>query len=101
MLINSRELSDYLLNPTISKDDKGNLIIKIIGDSHPNIINLIHLLTINNRIDQLENIAESFNALYSKRQGIIEASITSAVPLSIDLEAVSYTHLTLPTICSV
>ena len=53
---------------------------------HPNIINLIHLLTINNRIDQLENIAESFNALYSKRQGIIEASITSAVPLSIDLE---------------
>ena len=82
LLINSRELSDYLLNPTISKDDKGNLIIKIIGDSHPNIINLIHLL----RIDQLENIAESFNALYSKRQGIIEASITSAVPLSIDLE---------------
>ena len=71
LLINSRELSDYLLNPTISKDDKGNLIIKIIGDSHPNIINLIHLLTINNRIDQLENIAESFNALYSKRQGII------------------------------
>jgi len=30
LLINSRELSDYLLNPTISKDDKGNLIIKII-----------------------------------------------------------------------
>ena len=28
LLINSRELSDYLLNPTISKDDKGNLIIK-------------------------------------------------------------------------
>ena len=27
LLINSRELSDYLLNPTISKDDKGNLIM--------------------------------------------------------------------------
>ena len=86
LLINSHELSDYLLNPTISKDDKGNLIIKIIGDSHTNIINLIHLLTIKNRINQLENIADSFNELYSKRQGIIEASITSAVPISIDLE---------------
>jgi len=30
LLINSRELSDYLSNPTISKEDKGNLIIKII-----------------------------------------------------------------------
>ena len=26
LLINSHELSNYLLNPTISKDDKGNLI---------------------------------------------------------------------------
>ena len=86
ILNNSVQLSEYLLNPTISKDDKGSLIIKILGNEHSNLINLVSLLTINNRIDQIENIADSFNALYSKRQGIIEASITSAVPISIDLE---------------
>ena len=86
ILKNSRQLSDYLLNPTISKEDKGNLIIKILGDDYPNLINLVHLLTINNRLDEFENIADSFNVLYVKRKGIIEARITSAVPISNDLE---------------
>ena len=86
ILKNSRQLSDYLLNPTISKEDKGNLIIKILGDEYPNLINLVNLLTINNRLDEFENIADSFNVLYVKRKGIIEARITSAVPISNDLE---------------
>lgn len=86
ILKNSRQLSDYLLNPTISKEDKGNLIIKILGDEYPNLINLVNLLTINNRLDEFENITDSFNVLYVKRKGIIEARITSAVPISNDLE---------------
>ena len=86
ILSNSNQLSEYLLNPTISKDDKGNFIIKIVGDDHPNLINLVNLLTANNRLNELENIADSFNELYAKRKGIIEASITSAVPISNDLE---------------
>jgi len=86
ILKNSRPLSEYLLNPTISKEDKGNLIIKILGDDYPNLINLVNLLTINNRLDEFENIADSFNVLYVKRKGIIEARITSAVPISNDLE---------------
>ena len=86
ILTNSNQLSEYLLNPTISKDDKGNFIIKIVGDEHPNLINLVNLLTANNRLNELENIADSFNELYAKRKGIIEASITSAVPISNDLE---------------
>ena len=86
ILKNSRQLSDYLLNPTISKEDKGNLIIKILGDDYPNLINLVNLLTINNRLDEFENISDSFNVLYVKRKGIIEARITSAVPISNDLE---------------
>ncbi len=86
MLKNSKQLSDYLLNPTISKEDKGNLIIKILGDDYPNLINLVNLLTINNRLDEFENIADSFNVLYVKRKGIIEARITSAAPISNDLE---------------
>ena len=86
ILKNSRQLSDYLLNPTISKEDKGNLIIKILGDEYPNLINLVNLLTINNRLDEFKNIADSFNVLYVKRKGIIEARITSAVPISNDLE---------------
>jgi len=47
---------------------------------------LVNLLTINNRLDEFENIADSFNVLYVKRKGIIEARITSAVPISNDLE---------------
>ncbi len=86
ILTNSNQLSEYLLNPTISKDDKGNFIIKIVGDEHPNLIKLVNLLTANNRLNELENIADSFNELYAKRKGIIEASITSAVPISNDLE---------------
>ncbi|HJN78752.1 MAG TPA: ATP synthase F1 subunit delta [Flavobacteriaceae bacterium] len=85
-LTSSIELSEYLLNPTISKDEKGSFIIKIVGNEHPHLINLINLLKANNRLDELENIADSFNELYAKRKGIIEASITSAVPISIDLE---------------
>ena len=36
--------------------------------------------------DRLEAIANSFNELYAKRKGIIQAKITSAVPISDDLE---------------
>ena len=93
ILNNSSELSEYLLNPTISKDDKGNFIIKIAGDNHPNLMNLVSLLTVNNRLDQLKNIVKSFNELYAKRKGIIEASITSAVPISNDLETQIVTYL--------
>ena len=85
-LNNSNQLSEYLLNPTISKDDKGKLIIKILGNQHPNLINFVNLLTMNNRLDELENISNSFNELYAKRKGIIQAKITSSVPISKDLE---------------
>jgi len=86
ILNNSNQLSEYLLNPTISKDDKGKLIIKILGNQHPNLTNFINLLTINNRLDELEKISNSFNELYAKRKGIIQAKITSSVPISKDLE---------------
>jgi len=86
ILNNSNQLSEYLLNPTISKDDKGKLIIKILGNQHPNLINFVNLLTMNNRLDELENISNSFNELYAKRKGIIQAKITSSVPISKDLE---------------
>ena len=82
ILNNSNQLSAYLLNPTISKDDKGKIIIKIIRNQHPNLINLVNLLTMNNRLDELENIANSFNELYAKRKDTIQAKITSAVPIS-------------------
>ena len=86
VLNNSSQLSGYLLNPAVAKGEKGDLLIKIFGDEHPNLINLITLLQINNRLDELENIADSFNELYARRKGIIEASITSAVPISNNLE---------------
>jgi len=85
-LNNSNQLSEYLLNPTISKGDKGKLIIKILGNQHPNLINFVNLLTMNNRLEELENISNSFNELYAKRKGIIQAKITSSVPISKDLE---------------
>ena len=69
ILNSSIQLSEYLLNPTISKDDKESLIIKILGDEHSTLINLVNLLTINNRLDELEAIANSFNELYAKRKG--------------------------------
>lgn len=86
ILNNSNQLSEYLLNPTISKDDKGKLIKKILGNQHPNLINFVNLLTMNNRLDELENISNSFNELYAKRKGVIQAKITSSVPISKDLE---------------
>ena len=86
ILNSSIQLSEYLANPTISKDDKGGLLIKILANEHPNLINLVNLLTKNNRLDELETIATSFNELYAKRKGIIQAKITSAVPISDDLE---------------
>ena len=63
ILNSSIQLSEYLLNPTISKDDKESLIIKILGDEHSNLINLVNLLRVNNRLDELEAIANSFNEL--------------------------------------
>ncbi len=86
ILNSSIQLSEYLANPTISKDDKGGLLIKILANEHPNLINLVNLLTKNNRLDELETIATSFNELYAKRKGVIQAKITSAVPISDDLE---------------
>ena len=85
MLLNScRELKDTILNPTISKEDKKNIILKIAEENKfsKNLKNFLGYVALKNRLFFLEKIIISFLNLVSKKKGELKAKLISAKNLS-------------------
>src|SRR5690606_33275515 len=47
---------------------------------------LIRLLAVNKRLDIIRNVAEAFNKLYNDMSGVEVVQVTTALPLTADLE---------------
>ena len=82
----SEDLMNFISNPTISKDIKGNVLNQLTDTSMPNISILVNLLSANNRIDMLLEVCKDFINQYNKKNNIVEVTITAPIEISDELE---------------
>ncbi len=82
----SKELSLFLQNPIVKGEVKYNAIAEIFASAQNETKGLFQLLLANKRFDILPAIATQYENLYNEANGIETAVVTTAVPLSGDLE---------------
>lgn len=86
-LENSRELRAVLKSPVIKAEDKKNALLKIFEAQSENTKKLIGALIQNQRVNLLDEVAKSYMYLYNESQGVKVAKVTTAIPLSSEIEA--------------
>ncbi|MEZ4801610.1 MAG: ATP synthase F1 subunit delta [Gelidibacter sp.] len=82
----SKELKDMLQSPVVPIVTKKSALLAVFKDLNKLSINLIDTLIANKRIDILGNVAQKYNQLFDKEQGTQVAKVTTAVPLTDELE---------------
>lgn len=82
----SKELSDYLNSPVVKNSDKKNVISEVFKGSSQITEGLITALLDNKRIDLLHEVAEKYLILNEDLKGQGVAFVTTAVPLTSELE---------------
>ncbi len=82
----SKELSDLLNSPVVKNSDKKNVLFEIFKGSNQITVGLIDALTDNKRIGLLQEVAEKYLILNEDLKGRGVAFVTTAVPLTADLE---------------
>lgn len=82
----SKELKDFLENPTASGQTKFNALSEIFAAVQNETKGLFQLLLANKRFEILPAIANQFQSLYNEANGIESAIVTTAVPLTSELE---------------
>lgn len=78
------ELAGALSNPVISSDDKAAILNSVAaksGFAEP-VANFLGVLGANRRADALHDTAGAFLAQVARHRGVLQATITSATPLS-------------------
>jgi F-type H+-transporting ATPase subunit delta len=83
----SRELQTVLQSPVIKAAEKKQALLSIFNGQSETTHSLINLLVENKRTSLLSRVAKSYINLYNEMQGVKVANVTTAVPLSSDLEA--------------
>lgn len=82
----SNELNEMLQSPVYKDEDKKEALNKIFVNQSDTTKSLIATLITNKRVSLLNDVAASYIDLYKESQGIKVAQVTTAVPLSSELE---------------
>ncbi|MET6989577.1 ATP synthase F1 subunit delta [Sediminicola arcticus] len=85
-LADSKELQTMMASPVVSSEAKKNVLLEVFKGSNTITTGLIDVLVTNKRINLLNNVAEKYIILNEKLKGEGVAFVTTAVPLSVDLE---------------
>jgi len=86
--INSNlELHTFIQNPTLTADIKENALLEVFADVNGVTKGLFHLLFENKRFGILGAIATEFKDLLDEKNGVEIAKVTTAIPLTPELEA--------------
>ncbi len=81
----SRELRDFIADPTTPVDAKQEALAAIFAEAHDTTKSLFRLLFENKRFELLGGVAESYVRLYDEMNGFETATVTTAVPMTDDL----------------
>ena len=83
----SAELKNFLISPIVKGEIKFSALNEILASVQKETKGLFHLLLVNQRFELLNAIALQFTALYDELNGIEVAKVTTAFPITADLEA--------------
>ncbi|OSY88862.1 ATP synthase subunit delta [Tenacibaculum holothuriorum] len=84
----SSDLDSMLKSPVIKAADKRKVLTALFGDKVNNVIKgLFNLLEENKRMLMLEPIAKQYSVIYDYYKSMQVAKVTTAVPLTKELEA--------------
>ena len=82
-VVSNDTMRSLLDNPGISRSDAGALVIRACGeDLEEGAANLVNILAENDRLAQLPMIAALYNQFRDDAEGMLEAEVISAQPLS-------------------
>ncbi len=82
----SKELQNLLESPIIKGEVKKNALLEVFKDANEITKGLIATLTDNRRIGMLQEVAHKYIILHEKLKGEDVAYVTTAMPLTADLE---------------
>ncbi|MEZ4968331.1 MAG: ATP synthase F1 subunit delta [Flavobacteriaceae bacterium] len=85
-IVDSTELQEMLGSPVLKSELKKNALLEIFKGSDAVTEGLVSTLVDNKRISILSDVAEKFIVLNEARKGQGVALVTTAVPLTADLE---------------
>jgi F-type H+-transporting ATPase subunit delta len=83
----SNELSEFLSSPIITSEVKRNALTEIFESVQSETKSLFRLLQENKRFEILAPIAAQYNSLFDKMNGVEVANVTTAFPITPELEA--------------
>lgn len=83
----SKELKDFLLSPTVVSNVKLNALLEVFASAQNETKSLFQLLLDNKRFEILHAIASEYNMLFDELNGIETAIVTTALPITSDLES--------------
>ena len=83
----SADLKDFLASPIITSEVKMNVLSEVFGSVEEDTKSLFRLLQENKRFEILEAIAAQFNVQFDDMNGVEVANVTTAFPITADLEA--------------
>lgn len=84
---NSKDLKTTLNNPLIKMEAKENVLVELFKKNVNNItVGVFHLLKENKRLELLQEIAKQYTLIYDYYKHIEVAKVTTAVPLTKELE---------------
>ena len=86
-LDNNPDLGDVLGSPVLTGDQKKDIILSVFDQAEPITKSLIGLLVDKRRISMLDEVARKFIFLNDLLKGEKVAEVTTAVPLTSDLES--------------
>jgi F-type H+-transporting ATPase subunit delta len=87
LLSTSSDFHRYMRSPQILTDAKKHLVVKAFAEESSGLfINFVLLLIDKKRLESFSEIAEAYNHLYERSQGVVEVRAITAVPLDGDLE---------------
>lgn len=82
----SVKLNRLLSDPILANTKKQSILRSIVPNSSDVTKKLLNLLTSNNRLFLLKEVAKSYIQLFSEQQGELNATVISAIPLTQNLE---------------
>ena len=82
----SVQLNRLLSDPFLSNKKKQSILRPIVPNSSDVTKKLLNLLTSNNRLFLLKEVAKRYIQLFTEQQGELNATVISAIPLTQNLE---------------
>lgn len=84
---NNKELENFVASPDVKAEIKESALKEIFTDTQNITKGMFRLLLENKRFDILEQLAVQYNMQFDEMNGIQEALVTTAFPITPELEA--------------